>query len=315
MNEWAPSAGGLWSDNDQNEMIAALNSFDWRRSAQLCDYFVAQLDHLRPSDALEAEERGWRLLRLLHGRRLLTETRNVAEALFEANVDSVRIRHRYVLTLLDDGKLVAAEKVLKEFTDEERASNGEVGGALGRLYKDRYLKQPRSQTAVADLARAIRTYLDFYEADPSNYYHGVNAVALLSLAACDAVELEGHPDPGLQARALASAILTTIAETQEPDRWALATAVELCIALGAEEDARARLESYLETNPDAFEINSLLRQLRTLWRLETREGLGRVIVDLLSEELLKRTRSVVQIEQVDAPAAVSERVGYQPASL
>jgi len=64
---------------------------------------------------------------------------------------------------------------------KDYGENAETLGILGRIYKDRYAEARKSEDISAEgwLDMAIETYTRGFEAEPADYYPGVNAVTLL----------------------------------------------------------------------------------------------------------------------------------------
>lgn len=69
------------------------------------------------------------------------------------------------------------EKVIADFGD-----SAETYGFLGRVYKDRYKAGDEGDPArTGYLEKAIAAYTKGFEAEPMDYYPGVNAITLLAL--------------------------------------------------------------------------------------------------------------------------------------
>lgn len=69
------------------------------------------------------------------------------------------------------------DKVITDFGD-----SAETYGLLGRIYKDWYRASDESDSAKKGyLEKAINAYTKGFEAEPMDYYPGVNAITLLLL--------------------------------------------------------------------------------------------------------------------------------------
>jgi hypothetical protein len=116
-----------------------------------------------------------------------------------------------------------AERILKQIVTE-KGPDPETLGILGRVYKDRYkeLKSKGSIMASAALDSSIEAYTRGFEADPRDYYPGVNAIALL-------IE-KGEPDSLQEVARLVPLVSFAVARRGGPassDYWDLATVLEL----------------------------------------------------------------------------------------
>ncbi len=119
-----------------------------------------------------------------------------------------------------------AVRLLEEML-KQRGPDPETLGILGRVHKDRYkdAKRAKSIVAAAALDDAIAAYTRGFEADPRDYYPGVNAVTLL-------IE-KGSEDAMKEADRLVPLVVFAVARrggATSSDYWDLATTLELaCI--------------------------------------------------------------------------------------
>ena len=239
------------------------------------------------------------MLKLLQRKRHIRLVHNVAEALLAHGLDTVALRHRYALALVDHDRTAAAEALLAPLPPEARETNTEVQGAVGRVHKQRYVTSgpAAGERRAKDLARAVAAYAAAYRNDPAaNYYHGINVAALLHRAAADGVDLLGHPDPAGDAAEIARDILDRTEREDEPDLWELASAAEACLALGRHDDAVAWLAHYVSSRADAFEFSSTLRQFEQVWRLDTEIEPGRRLIPMLRNRLLQTDGGALSLE-------------------
>jgi endonuclease G len=144
----------------------------------------------------------------------------------------------------------------------------EAVGLIGRLFKQKYVNDPKDVSAPDWLRRAFDEYYSVYRDGPDNFWHGVNAASLVLRAARD-----GHswarPE---QARLIASAILERWDELNKEGKlwvWDFASRVEALIALERFAEAERALDDYL-THPDmdAFEVSSTFRQFDQVLQLK-----------------------------------------------
>jgi hypothetical protein len=116
-----------------------------------------------------------------------------------------------------------AERILQQIV-KEKGPDPETLGILGRVYKDQYkeLKSKGSIMASAALDSSIEAYTRGFEADPRDYYPGVNAITLL-------IE-KGEPDSLQEVARLVPLVSFAVARRGGPassDYWDLATVLEL----------------------------------------------------------------------------------------
>jgi hypothetical protein len=152
----------------------------------------------------------------------------------------------------------------------------EYQGLLGRVNKQAFVdaQDRSSSTARAVLREAIKAYRAVYADDPKRYWHGINLVALLAQP-----EARGRPE-SLKIAAGLLRTLHTIHEGPEDIGFWRATRAETHLALGQEQEFGAALSEFLnpsgsdgdKTPPTAFQIDSLHRQLRELWQLDSPHG-------------------------------------------
>jgi hypothetical protein len=140
------------------------------------------------------------VLKLLQRKRYIVLVQDVAEALLAHGLDTVALRHRYALALVDNDRTAAAEALLRALPPEARSTDTEVQGAIGRVHKQRYVTSgPAAGPGRADdLVAAVDAYCAAYRDDPpGNYYHGVNVAALLHRASIRRLRHRpaGRPQP------------------------------------------------------------------------------------------------------------------------
>jgi hypothetical protein len=208
---------------------------------------------------------------VLNSQRYFELTRVVAKAWSDTHGFDPTIHRRYVQALINTSLLDEAEKLARlgiakcqeQPADQVAAKElPEFQGLLGRIFKQRFVIDGDRN----DLVNASDQYLNEYRKDPArNYWHGVNALALLTREQSD-----GPPrpkTPALKKLALSLHATVTEAYAKQPGSWLAATASEVCLALGKCDDAELWLYRFLhlkDTQP--FDIDSYARQLREIWR-------------------------------------------------
>ena len=119
-----------------------------------------------------------------------------------------------------------AQRVLLELVDEYGASP-ETCGILGRTYKDEYEEQlaaGRRARADGALAEAISWYAKGFDADPRDFYPGINLLTLLTR--------RGNAEDQARVKELYPVVSFAVARRggmNASDYWGVATALELFV--------------------------------------------------------------------------------------
>ncbi len=110
---------------------------------------------------------------------------------------------------------------------QEHGPSPETYGILGRVYKDRYSELSeggQNAQAAAALEEAITCYVQGFEADPRDYYPGINAITLSLLQDTD--------EARARVRGLVPVVSFAVARRgglSSKDYWDVATAFELAV--------------------------------------------------------------------------------------
>jgi hypothetical protein len=256
-------------------------------------------DHARP------------ILQNLRKNRYFDLMQRVADAFLQGGQNSPIVRRLYAQALIDQSILAAALDVLmplaQEIKDKDPAEYAEAYGLIGRTYKQRYMDaynyEARSfevQRNQRTMAEAINAYSAVYNLDKKKFiWHGVNTAALLWRADKDGVRLDDYPSPKRSAEFIAYEILDQVNALNVNDiaeSWDFATAAEACLAIGEYDKALGWLERYLaDSNVDAFQCASTLRQFEEVWLLKVDEERGSRLLPLLNSALLIREGGRVEL--------------------
>lgn len=295
---------GAWRREDQLALDRAVRSFDHPRVRELVRTYAA---HARAASSPVDARNAAALVRKLQRRRYTLEVQYAIEALLVGGCDTIELRHRYSLALLDDGLVAASEALLQQLPPDVRRTDPEVAGALGRVHKQRYLMQGSVAGRRDELAAAVEVYLQTYRVDRERHvYHGINAASLLSRAHREQFVLPGHEDGLAEARGIAQEILTALDRRDNLAAWEYATAVEASLVLGEPEQALAWLVDYIGSDADAFEISSTLRQFEQLWELDGQQEPGRTLLTLLRARLLEADGGQLRVGQRELAPGVPE---------
>jgi V8-like Glu-specific endopeptidase len=234
----------------------------------------------------------------------------IDELLGHGVMDPILMRH-YGQAQIEQGYPAAALATLTRIIANPQAGDEgvEARGLMGRCYKELYLRTTDPDRRGKELQEAVSTYLESYRERPEErYWSGINAVALLARADAERVGLPGHSSPGDESRQLAAAVLKTVRVSSAGDVWAQATAVEALVAQGDTASAEHQVERYIEAEPDAFALNSLVRQLTQVWNLDVETPPGSTLLPQLRSELLRKTGGVVSLDPHELAAGRLERL-------
>jgi hypothetical protein len=181
---------------------------------------------------------------------------------------SVAVREQYALALNkrnQAGDRDAAIKALKALKAERSDASSETSGLLGSVYKGQYyeaLANKRQMLAANYLENAIESYREGFEADPRDYYPGINLLELLLVDGSDDALSEFKRT--LPAVAFA---VTRLGGIKSSDYWVVATAFELAI-LANDWNAAARgvprMLGLTEDDKDKFKLTSTLDNLTAI---------------------------------------------------
>ena len=209
---------------------------------------------------------------------------DVVDKMSRALAQTVLVQEQYALALNRVGKGVEAEEVLKSLL-ERRGASSETLGILGRVYKDRWeasVKAGDTYLANALLEKAIKTYLDGFEADWRDAYPGINAVTLM--------ELKEPRDPRIEK------VLPVVRYAAEhglrkgvADYWDYATLLELAILGNDKKTARILTGECLAAVREIWEPETTIRNLRLIREARTRRNEDVAWIQEIEDALGKKT--------------------------
>jgi tetratricopeptide (TPR) repeat protein len=180
---------------------------------------------------------------------------------------TVMVREQLGLALNRLKRRDEAQQVLLKLI-EERGPSSETCGILGRVYKDQWedaLKSGNSFLASGYLDKAIKLYLQGFEADWRDAYPGINAVTLM--------ELRTPPDD--RRKELVPVVRYAVQrkiEKSEPDYWDYATLLELAVLEGNQDTATHALGDALANVREQWEPETTAHNVRLI--RETRQARG-----------------------------------------
>jgi len=177
----------------------------------------------------------------------------------------ITVREQYALALNrrnGPGDREKARNLLQAILDEFGPSP-ETYGILGRSWKDTWQQTTNPYIAAASLDQAILAYGKGFDADPRDFYPGVNyATLLLHRGAAEDQQRLAEVVPVVRFAVARRGGLTA------RDYWDRATVLELAVIAGDQDTARRAQ-------------GSLLSETHPTWMLETTSGNLRILTDPL----------------------------------
>jgi tetratricopeptide (TPR) repeat protein len=212
----------------------------------------------------------------------------LADAMPEAVQDLAVVRQQRALALNRCGERERALQLLERLI-KDHGPDPESLGILGRVHKDRYndAKKAGSIMASAALDDAIEAYRQGFEADPRDYYPGVNAITLL-------VE-KGDADALAEADRLVPLVSFAVARrggASSKDYWDLATVLELACIGGDWATAGHVLPRVIAAADQSWMPGTTLNNLSLLKDARARQGQALPQADEIIAELAKRQKEL-----------------------
>ena len=191
--------------------------------------------------------------------------------------DYVVAKQQFALALNRRNQPGDREKALKILDEllKNRGADSETLGIKGRIHKDIYKEaaQAGKITAIAALDDAIDAYTKGFEADPRDYYPGVNAINLL-IQKDDAEALKEVE----RLLPLVSFAVARRGGARSSDYWDLATVLELACIGEDWATANQVLPKVMLAATASFKTATTLGNLRLL--KQARERTGREVTEL-----------------------------------
>ena len=199
----------------------------------------------------------------------------------------VIVRQQFALALNRRNKSDDREKALRILDEllENRGPDSETLGIKGRIHKDIYMEAARSGriTAAAALDDAIDAYTKGFEADPRDYYPGVNAINLL---------MQKDDTEALKEVARLLPLVSFAVERRggasSSNYWDLATVLELACIGDDWATANRVLPKVILAAINSFETATTIGNLRLLKRARERTAREVAKLDGILNELLVR---------------------------
>lgn len=152
------------------------------------------------------------------------------------------------------------EKVITDFGD-----SAETYGLLGRTYKDRYKSSDETEaTKRGYLDKAIMAYVKGFEAEPMDYYPGVNAITLLLI--------KGDQESITEIERLLPLVMFAVLRqggAESSDYWTLATVLELALVAKNTDLVDKVLPRLLATDAQEWMFKTTLGNLNLILKQQT----------------------------------------------
>ncbi len=178
--------------------------------------------------------------------------------------NSMVVRQQFGFALNRSGNWLKAirvlEKVIADFGD-----SAETYGLLGRVYKDRYKAAEAGDSAKQGyLDKAIKAYIKGFEAEPMDYYPGVNAITLLLL--------KNTPESKAEIDRLLPLVMFSVLRkggAESSDYWTLATVLELAFVSNNRDLVNKVLPRLLATDAQGWMFKTTLGNLKLIFKQQT----------------------------------------------
>ncbi len=178
--------------------------------------------------------------------------------------DSMVTRQQYGFALNRNGDWRKAirvlEKVIADFGD-----SAETYGLLGRVYKNQYKASNEGDSArTGYLDKAIAAYTQGFEAEPMDYYPGVNAITLLVL--------KNDPESRTKIDRLLPLVTFAVLRqggAESSDYWTLATVLELALVGNDKTLASKVLPRLMATDAEGWMFQTTLDNLGLILKQQT----------------------------------------------
>lgn len=172
--------------------------------------------------------------------------------------ENIYIKQQLGLAYNKTGNRDDAETVLKTIIDKY-GPDPETNGLLGAVYKG-LMDDNKNEPGISDTHRgnAIDTYLAGFEADPRDYYPGINALTLMYFS--------DIPDERFNKfLPLVTYAVERELRTKSKDYWAQATALEIAVLGMNEKDAEKHYAAAVICQPDQWMKESTAGNLKKIY--------------------------------------------------
>lgn len=186
------------------------------------------------------------------------EITEMLEPLMDNNFkDNVYLKQQLALAYNKIKNRSASEKILKSIIDQY-GNDAETNGLLGATYKGMMNDNLDKLQEKSYRTKAINAYLEGFDADPRDYYPGINALNLIYY---------GDAGNNLfnQYLPMVQFAVDRQLKKKPEDYWLQATRLELAVLLDREDEALDATADALTTNPQTWMRNSTVGNLKKLY--------------------------------------------------
>ena len=159
-------------------MQQAAEEYDWRSLTGHAEAYARRLH----ASATMTRPRVTQILDLLLESQQYDALMSVADAALANHPDEQGIWRRYAQALIDQKRTAAALRIYTDVFEDPRTPDDErieARGGIGRCYKQLFLTTTASDRRAEYLRRSLHEYLGMYTEDRQQFWHGINAAALL----------------------------------------------------------------------------------------------------------------------------------------
>lgn len=174
------------------------------------------------------------------------------------------VRRLFAFALHRDGRTAEAERELLALKGTQGPRPTTLG-MLGRIYKDAWETARKAGSAEAQqlLERAIQTYREGHECEPSNPYPGVNALTLAEFL---------PSEPSWRQAVLEQVKKAAKEWATEFDYWVYATRAEVAVLDGDQHAAELAMRRALKTRHVIWQVETTVRNLGLITQAREQRG-------------------------------------------
>ena len=251
----------------------------------------------------------WKACNALNRERHFALTLHIGQAWFACRDFSALLAKHYAQALIELSHLQQADALLDQAIEAVQRTAGartvhvelaEYRGQKARICKQAYVDD-------GDPARLVQAFDAYHHAyldnRLTNYWHGVNALALLARA--ERIGMTGLAP--VSSRELARQLLSDMQQRAVDSPWKMASMAEVCLALDEPDHAELWLYRLLHAPQcTPFMLESLGRQLREIWDARALDG-GVQAQDRLASIIARHQMARLSLLSLTPPASRAEQ--------
>lgn len=221
-----------------------------------------------------------------------SEMISLTERLPKPISDAATVREQYSFALNRRNNPDDRQKAIRTLLRvvEEQGNSPETCGLLGRIYKDLWadaISQEQKETVSACLDEAIYWYRKGFDADPRDYYPGINLVTLLLRKGTAEALREMN-----EVRHVVAFAVSRRGGINARDYWDIATVIELSV-IGQDWQIATRATEKAILRADApWNLNTTVNNLRIIREIYIERNIEVKEIDLLIKTLEDTARKM-----------------------